>query len=190
MSIKNGLIKNCCKCGKEIYVQPSRWEAGRGRYCSRSCGNSMTSKKHGHSTGNKFSSTYSTWATMKSRCINTASPKYYMYGEKGITVCEEWLDFSRFLRDMGERPKGMTLDRIDGTKGYFKENCRWATPAQQQRNLKSNVMINYKEQEYILTDLANLLGLSPATLKYRIRAGWNENDYSTPAKLGNRRKLT
>lgn len=81
--------------------------------------------------------TYRSWDSMKQRCLNKNNVAYNRYGGAGITVCTSWLDYSNFLKDMGERPKGKTLDRIDGTKGYYKENCRWATVSEQRRNSKT-----------------------------------------------------
>lgn len=79
--------------------------------------------------------TYSTWCGMLQRCYNPNSSAYKWYGAKGITVCKEWReDFVSFFQDMGERPSEMTLDRIDSSKGYFKENCRWTTMLEQQNN--------------------------------------------------------
>lgn len=79
--------------------------------------------------------TYRSWESMKSRCKGTAGKKNNKwYLEKGITYDSDWEYFSNFLRDMGERPEGCTLDRIDGSKGYSKENCRWATASQQMKN--------------------------------------------------------
>lgn len=73
---------------------------------------------------------------MRQRCLYPRHASYQKYGAKGITICDEWRDsFSAFLRDMGARPPGKTLDRIDGTKGYFKDNCRWATPKEQAANM-------------------------------------------------------
>ncbi|MCK6159519.1 hypothetical protein KZX29_12155 [Moraxella osloensis] len=175
---KNGIITHCLHCNAEIYVQPSKLAQGRGRYCSRSCGAKSNSLKHGHTNHTKLSPTYTSWASMKGRCQNKNNPKYHMYGAVGITVCEKWQTFEGFLKDMGERPDGTSIDRIDGSLGYFKENCRWATITEQQRNLKSNVIVSYQGEEYVLKDLANKLGLSPTTLKYRIEQGWDESRYS------------
>ena len=78
-----------------------------------------------------------TWQSrydMKRRCENPARPEWSRYGGKGITVCERWQSFDAFLEDMGEKPEGRTLDRIDNTKGYYKSNCRWATREQQNNN--------------------------------------------------------
>lgn len=78
---------------------------------------------------------YTTWATMKSRCYNSNSFKFKHYGARGITVCERWLNsFPNFLEDMGDRPDGMTLSRIDNDGPYCKENCEWQTPSQQNYN--------------------------------------------------------
>jgi hypothetical protein len=72
---------------------------------------------------------------MLQRCNNPKHSAYPRYGGKGVTVCDEWANsFEAFLHDMGERPPGQTLDRIDGSKGYQKANCRWATPRQQYEN--------------------------------------------------------
>lgn len=108
---------------------------------------------------------YYSWSMMKQRCMNPKHTDYKYYGEKGITVCNEWLKFSGFYSDMGERPEGLTLDRIDNSKGYSKDNCRWATKLEQTLNRGDNrnntsgcrgvskkdnkwrayVMVNYKQ---------------------------------------------
>lgn len=82
--------------------------------------------------------TYRVWANMKTRCQNPNSPVYARYGAKGITVCPRWQLFENFLADMGEVPEGLTLDRVDGSKGYSPENCRWATLRQQSWNRKTH----------------------------------------------------
>lgn len=83
--------------------------------------------------------TYRVWANMKTRCQNTNSTSYPYYGAKGITVCSRWQSFENFLADMGEAPEGRTLDRVDGSKGYSLENCRWATLQQQSWNRKAHL---------------------------------------------------
>lgn len=87
--------------------------------------------KHGyHNTP-----TYQTWECMIQRCSNPNVPSYQYYGGRGIRVCQRWLDdFKNFLSDMGERPNGKTLDRIDNEDNYYPENCRWATPKEQSEN--------------------------------------------------------
>lgn len=75
------------------------------------------------------------WSGMKQRCLNPHHPQYKDYGGRGIRVCKRWLnDYEAFLEDMGERPPGMTLDRVDNDRGYFKDNCKWSTRKEQANN--------------------------------------------------------
>lgn len=124
---------------------------------------------------------------MIQRCTNPNAYKYPSYGAKGITVCDEWrASFSQFLADMGERPQGTSLDRIDGTKGYFAGNCRWATPAIQMDNLKTTIWVVYKGEKITLTELSRRTGVKKETLKYRIRNGWPDDKISEPANYRKR----
>lgn len=116
--------------------------------------------KHGM-TGTK---TFAIWQAMLQRCINPNSKGYRFYGKRGISVDERWFKFEDFFEDMGEKPKGLTLDRKDNEKGYCKENCRWVSMAIQNRNKRvqerSNTGItgvtynrpNHKYQSYIRTN--------------------------------------
>src|SRR5262245_9769273 len=112
---------NCVVCGRDLVAGGTR-----------SCG--CLRATHGHSRRSGFSPTYRSWDNMLSRCLNPNSTYYYDYGGRGITVCKRWLNFENFLADMGERPKGMTLDRINGDGNYRPSNCRWATPKEQAAN--------------------------------------------------------
>jgi len=98
----------------------------------------MTSR-HGHRSNGKCSPTYNSWRMMRTRCLNKNFPRYNDYGGRGIWICNEWEEFTEFLREMGERPEDTTLDRIDNNKGYFKENCKWFTVKTQNLNKRSYI---------------------------------------------------
>lgn len=87
------------------------------------------------------SPTWRSWSSMRTRCLCVTANNYPKYGGRGIQICQRWLDsYEAFLADMGPRPEGTTLDRIDNSKGYESGNCRWATPTQQTRN-RSNTKL-------------------------------------------------
>lgn len=81
---------------------------------------------------------YESWKAMRKRCLNPNAPKYRLYGGRGITICERWDYFENFREDMGERPIGLSLDRIDNDGNYEPGNCRWATQKEQQNNRSNN----------------------------------------------------
>lgn len=115
---------------------------------------------------------YYTWANMLDRCNNKHNPGYRWYGGRGITVCEEWRVFINFYKDMGDAPKGLTLDRLDSNKGYYKENCRWATIKQQARNKRSSRFITYNGRTLTIAEWAEILNIKANIISYRLCAGW------------------
>ena len=117
---------------------------------------------------------YTVWAQMKDRCSNQNHKFYNRYGGRGIKVCNEWLKFENFYKDMGERPNGKTLDRINNNKGYYKENCKWSTMKEQCRNTRRNKFITYKNQTLCLAEWAEKLGLKRETFWMRLyKYGWS-----------------
>lgn len=108
---------------------------------------------------------------MRYRCNNPNANGFHLYGGRGITVCARWDDFWTFVADMGERPPGTTLDRIDVNGNYEPGNCRWATPKEQGRNRRNNEWVTIEGAEYKLVDLAELSGRNKQTIRQRIKAG-------------------
>lgn len=113
---------------------------------------------------------YSTWRSMRERCYNPNRPSYKWYGAKGITVCHEWENFEQFYADMAPRPDGTQLDRIDGTKGYSKENCRWATPKENITNKKETVFVEHDGETVSLREAERRSGVSARTIRRRMKA--------------------
>jgi len=93
--------------------------------------------KHGHTRGRRPTPTYSTWQGMWRRCSNTSASNYARYGGRGIRVCERWRDYRNFLADMGEKPPGLTIDRVDNGGNYEPGNCQCATPSEQRQNQRA-----------------------------------------------------
>jgi len=113
--------------------------------------------------------TYKSWEGMLARCRKKNNIGYKSYGGRGITVCDKWLTFEGFYEDMGDRPKDMTLDRIDNNGNYCKENCRWADRITQQNNKNNNHILSCHGKTQTLTQWSREVGLSKRVIGGRIR---------------------
>jgi hypothetical protein len=127
---------------------------------------------HGHTVGGDFTPTYITWIAMKGRCLNSKHVKYPRYGGRGIVICERWLTYSSFLADMGERPDGTTIDRIDNDGHYEPGNCRWATAIEQASKRSTNHFIEHNGVRRTLAEWARALGMKYGKLQRRVEDNW------------------
>lgn len=179
-----------CECGSTVEVVSHALTSGHTKSCGcwRDERNRGTQPKHGHARrGTKLTPTYKTWQAMMTRCYNQNVASFKDYGERGITVCDGWHLFENFLAYMGERPEGMTLDRIDNDKGYAPDNCRWATPTTQARNTRANYIVDFRGERMTQIEFAERIGMKQVTVSWRLRNGWTpEQVATTPPHTGNR----
>ena len=128
-----------------------------------------------------YTAAYSRWTNMKDRCRNKRNIRFHRYGGRGIGICKKWESFDNFYYDMGDPPCGMTLDRIDNNKGYSKENCRWATYKEQQRNMHNSIFLEFNGIKKHMYEWADQLKIKRGTLYTRLRRGWSiEKSFSQP----------
>lgn len=125
-------------------------------------------KKHGrHKT-----SEWNIWQAIRQRCTNPNNPDYKNYGGRGIGLCERWEEFSSFLADMGEKPDGYSIERVDLNKHYEPSNCKWIPIGEQSRNRRMNKTIVVNGEPMLMIDAAKAVGIKYATLKRRVAKGW------------------
>jgi hypothetical protein len=130
------------------------------------------SRESGYIDGRQ-TDTYRIWAGMKNRCENPKNKDFGRYGGRGISVCERWQTFSNFLFDMGERPDGLTIERVKNEKGYDPENCIWATRKVQRRNTSLTVRVVLDGKNISLVEACEVLGVKYQNARMRIRRGWS-----------------
>lgn len=118
------------------------------------------------------SPTYYSWAGMKARCLNVNHSEYKNYGGRGITVCDRWMEFENFLDDMGERPEGLELDRIENSKGYYPGNCQWTSRIQNIMNRRCTRTLTVNGTTRTWVDWAKRTDISRGALKMRLQRGW------------------
>lgn len=130
-------------------------------------------KTHGHSRGREGlpTSIFASWRSMKQRCLNPTHHQFHNYGGRGVQLCERWQSFENFLADMGERPEGTTLDRIDIDGNYEPANCRWADVETQRNNCRNSKIIEFAGKRLGVSQWARELGIRRETIWARIRAG-------------------
>lgn len=168
-----GLMWNCaCDCGNKCSVRGMVLRLGK----TRSCGcygrerRIEANKTHGLSG----SPTYRSWQHMIERCTDPTDKKFHRYGGRGIKVCDRWLgSFQNFLEDMGIKPSGTTIDRIENNGNYEPSNCRWATKWEQAWNTSQNKKIRYSGEDRCLADWAQRHGLLRSTVLSRLSRGYS-----------------
>lgn len=115
--------------------------------------------------------TYRSWSNMRSRCHNPNVKVYAQYGGRGIKICPEWDEFEQFAKDMGNRPNGLSLDRINPDGDYTRENCRWANYTQQATNRRNVKIFTINGESLCLTEWCRRFGISLSTVRNRLRLG-------------------
>lgn len=155
---KNIIWRCLCSCGNYTEVCSSNLKKGNITSCG--CYSLELKTKHGFAARRgEYRGEYLIYRAMINRCFNEKNPYYSQYGGRGITVCEDWSSFDNFIRDMGRRPSGYQLDRIDNNLGYSKNNCRWATPRQNTNNRNVTKRVEYMGKLEPLSELCEKLGL-------------------------------
>jgi len=188
-----GKVEVKCDCGVVKFVDSYGMRSGAIKSCG--CyGRSVRQAakfRHGHGTKGMRSPEYNVWANMISRCCYEKHTDFYLYGGRGITVCDAWKDFKKFFEDVGKRPANHTLDRIDVNKGYEPGNVRWATLSEQARNKRTNRVLAIGDKSMCVADWVDETGLSSSLIINRIEyLGWSvEKALTTPARLNKRQKV-
>lgn len=167
-----------CECGNKIIVSPSVV-----RLHQKTCGCDSRNRIgkasliHGHAKRGKHSPEFKTWANMKKRCENASYEHFQHYGGRGITICERWQNFELFFEDMGERPQGASIDRIDPNGNYEPLNCVWESRAQQALNKRNAVWLVIDGVTKRLKDWVTVEGAgTERQVRLRRYRGWNDKD--------------
>lgn len=159
-----------CDCGVQKQTRVDSLQRGASVSCG--CKKREHNFRHGHRRMGTQDPTYASWDGAVQRCTNPNHPTWEYYGGRGITIDPDWLVFENFLRDMGQRPPGLTLERKDVNAGYSKSNCIWATQSDQMWNTRRNVRVDHLGRTWTLRELSQQYGVPVALLRQRIHNGW------------------
>lgn len=141
-----------CACGATTIACYPNLSTGH----TQSCGCEKGSRRHGYAG----TPTHKVWIGMRARCLNPNDTSFHNYGARGIIIDPRWNDFNAFLADMGERPPGMDLDRIDNDGPYSPGNCRWVTRTTNLRNTRRTCFVEVEGEQMSVTEAAERLGIS------------------------------
>lgn len=159
-------FKCLCGCGAEVILSDNRLKSGQ-RYCSRRC--SLLASLSDRSE-------YSSWHKMKQKCTNPSDRDYPEVGGVGIKFCDRWQEFRNFLEDMGPRPDDRVFGRLDVTKDFCPENCRWMTLSEFQATHKNVVKITIDGETRGQSEWARIAGLNLMAFKHRLQFAKTEED--------------
>lgn len=174
-----------CDCGNECIVSSHNLRTLHTQSCG--CLQRENTSVANTTHGKRHSKLYGVWNSMIGRCKRESSSAYKDYGGRGISVCEDWMDFQIFYNwaiENGYR-EGLSIDRIDVNGNYCPENCRWTTKIVQANNKRNNEVIEYNGIQHTASEWSRILGIKHCTLRKRLREGWSiEKAFSTPIRGG------
>lgn len=158
-----------CTCGIEKIIRLSKLKSGEIKSCGCLARELSVARATKH--GGYYKPSHWVWNAMLSRTLNPKHPQWHRYGGRGITVCDAWKVYEKFVEDMGEPPEGMQLDRCKNHLGYSKDNCRWATPKENSRNKENNVLVEYAGQLMPISEASEKSGVPESTIRFRNKQG-------------------
>lgn len=170
--IGDGWVLCLCSCGKEKAIQAR--ELKTSRRPTRSCGCLRIARtlERQLTHGGSKDPEYRSWRAMFRRCTVETHDEFRNYGGRGITVCERWNDYLNFISDMGPRPSGHSIDRIDNNGNYEPRNCRWATQRQQNSNCRRNHRVQVHGKDMTVAQWCEVTRQNPSTVYSRLSRGW------------------
>lgn len=172
-----------CLCGKVHSVYGAFLRKGSVKSCGCLKHDNKASVTHGQASGGNFTGAYVSWTKMRERVLNKNSISYPRYGGRGISIDPSWGDFSTFYRDMGPRPTGGSIERINGDGNYEPSNCRWATAKEQSNNRSINIMVEWRGETKPVSVWADEIGIPRDILYKRIFRKWDtEKAMTQPAR--------
>ena len=175
---KNGDIRWLCRCdcGNEKTITGSKLRSGHTQSCG--CLQRETIRKIRTKHNMSSASLYSIWGNMKERCYRKTNNRYYRYGARGITVCDEWHDFANFSEwafDNGYE-EGLSIDRIDIDKNYEPGNCRWIPLSEQMQNRSNTHWVEYNNEKICMSEFSRRIGISLSMVYKRLKKGMSGDD--------------
>lgn len=161
-------------CVERMMCESDNFQALCKECHDKKCSEEKAMEKERRALTKEYPTEHKSWVAMRQRCLNKKDPSYDYYGGRGITICPEWESFEQFVKDMGRRPEGFTIERIDVDGNYEPDNCKWADKVEQARNRRNNKLICIEGEYKCVAEWLELYDIPKRTYYKRLARGWDE----------------